>query len=144
MALSHPFGQRPSHRRLALNRNRRPQSTEDAFEPRVMGGFAAGLRLGKPGYGTPRTLSYQHLLELATLADEKGQPVKLKPGTQVEYWLEAADACDYPKPNVGESKHFKVLLTPPERDPKQQQEQRDRDDRQQELTAGRAAGASRT
>ena len=57
-------------------------------------------KLGKPGYGTPRRVDYQHLLELPTLVDEQGKPVELKAGAVVEYWLEAADACDFPAANV--------------------------------------------
>jgi hypothetical protein len=57
-------------------------------------------RLGKPGYGTPRHLPYQDLLDLPKLVDEQGKRAELKPGTVVEYWLEAADACDFPAANV--------------------------------------------
>jgi hypothetical protein len=32
----------------------------------------------------------------------------------VEYWLEAEDNCDYPKPNVGRSKVYQVTLAAPQ------------------------------
>jgi hypothetical protein len=66
--------------------------------------YLAG-KLGTPALGTPRTLSYQELLIPAKL-DES-----LKPGTVLEYWLEARDACDFPQPNMGVSQRYRVTLT---------------------------------
>ena len=43
---------------------------------------------------------YRDLLELPSLQDctPRGQSRTFKPGTEIEYWLESADACDYPRP----------------------------------------------
>src|SRR5262249_39082688 len=60
-------------------------------------------KLGQPGFGTPRKLENEHVLELPTLLNDKGQRVELKPGMQIEYFLEAADACDFHEPNVTRS-----------------------------------------
>jgi hypothetical protein len=61
-------------------------------------------KLGKPGFGTPRALDYRDVIDLPSLQDESGKPAEIKPGMEIEYWLEAADACDYPKPNVTASR----------------------------------------
>src|SRR5207249_1984135 len=62
--------------------------------------------------GYPMVLEYKDFVDLATIKDKDGKQVDLKPGNVLEYWLEAEDACDYPdgKPNVGQSKHYKVQI----------------------------------
>jgi hypothetical protein len=80
------------------------------------------IRLPSGGY--PLTLAYKDFVDLAKARTEDGTPFALKAGMELEYWLEAADACDYPKPNVTQSKHFKVKLTEPEKDPSKAQQQR--------------------
>jgi hypothetical protein len=82
-------------------------------------------RLGKPGYGTPRRLGYHHVLELPSLLDEQGKPVRLAPGTRIDYWLEAADACDYPGPgpNVTQSTpRYKITIAEGKADEKQKKD----------------------
>src|SRR5262249_34442913 len=64
---------------------------------------------GKDG-GYVRRVEYKDFVDLATL--------KLSPGDELEYWLEARDACDAPRPNVGTSKHFTVRVAAPKNDPK--------------------------
>jgi hypothetical protein len=62
----------------------------------------------------PRALEYKDFLPLEQLKTALGAPVTLKPGLVIEYWLEAEDNCDYPKPNVGKSKVYKVTLGDPQ------------------------------
>jgi hypothetical protein len=79
------------------------------------------LRLADGGY--PRELEYKDFVELSRVRSEDGQEVRLRGGMELEYWLEASDACDYPQANVTESKRYRVLLTEPEKnDPKKNQE----------------------
>jgi hypothetical protein len=74
--------------------------------------------------GYPKTLAYQDFVALDQIKDGQGKPFPLAKGMTLEYWLEAADACDYPKPNRGESKHFKVNISEPTPDQQQQQKER--------------------
>jgi hypothetical protein len=85
-----------------------------------------GLSLGERGY--PKTVDYQDFVALDKVKDAKGQPFALAKGMVLEYWLEAADACDFPKPNVAESKHFKVEIAEPAADKRQQQKERQQAD----------------
>jgi hypothetical protein len=62
----------------------------------------------------PRALDYKDFLPLDQLKTPLGAPVSLKPGLAIEYWLEAEDNCDDPKPNVGKSKVYKVTLAEPQ------------------------------
>jgi hypothetical protein len=62
----------------------------------------------------PRGLDYKDILPLDQLKSALGAPVPLKPGMAIEYWLEAVDNCDYPQPNVGKSKVYKVTLADPQ------------------------------
>jgi hypothetical protein len=85
--------------------------------------------------GNPRELEYKDFVELSRVQSENGQAALLRPGMELEYWLEASDACDYPHPNVAESKHFRVLLIEPEKnDPKknQQKKQAEKEKKQHE------------
>jgi collagen type III alpha len=86
------------------------------------------LRLGDLGY--PKEVDYQDFVALDQVKDAKGQPFALSKGMVLEYWLEAADACDYPKPNVAESKHFKVNITEPAADKQQQEKERQKADQE--------------
>ncbi|HEX3316122.1 MAG TPA: hypothetical protein VHR72_14590 [Gemmataceae bacterium] len=52
--------------------------------------------------------------------------LQLAAGTELEYWLEATDNCDYPKPNVGKSATYKLKLVTPDTDPKNQKSQSDK------------------
>jgi collagen type III alpha len=62
----------------------------------------------------PRALDYKDFLPLDQLKTTLGAPVTLKPGLVIEYWLEADDNCDHPKPNVGKSRVYKVTLGDPQ------------------------------
>jgi hypothetical protein len=73
----------------------------------------------------PRQLDYKDFVELPKLKDEQGRPVRLKPGDEIEYWLEAADNCDYPQVNIGRTERtYVVKIAKPADDPQKQQEQR--------------------
>jgi hypothetical protein len=79
------------------------------------------LRLADGGF--PSELEYKDFVDLSRVKGEDGQDVRLRSGMELEYWLEASDACDYPRPNVTESKHYRVVLTDPEKiDPKKNQQ----------------------
>jgi hypothetical protein len=81
------------------------------------------FRLADGGY--PKALDYRDFVALDQLKDEQGQPFPLATGMTLEYWLEAADACDYPAPNRAESKHYKVSIAEPAADKQQQRKERD-------------------
>ncbi len=92
---------------------------------RRMGGPTLAARPYRPdhslaleGGGYPIELDYQDFLGLDGLKDESGRAFPLTKGMQLEYWLEAADACDYPAPNRAESKHFHVTISDPVANPK--------------------------
>ena len=67
-----------------------------------------GLKLPSGGY--PLTVEYKDFVDLAQIKTTEGKPYTLHPGMELEYWLEARDACDYLQPNVSQSKHFRVLV----------------------------------
>ncbi len=77
----------------------------------------------------PRALDYKDFQPLGELKTPAGGPVALKPGQVIEYRLEAEDNYDYPdpkKPNVGQSKTYRVTIAP-----EQNQDDKQADDRQQ-------------
>jgi hypothetical protein len=91
------------------------------------------LRLADGGY--PRELEYKDFVDLSRMRSEDDREIKLRAGMELEYWLEASDACDSPHANVAESRHYRVLLTEPEKnDPKKEQEkkQAEKDKKQHE------------
>jgi len=61
-------------------------------------------KLGKPEFGTPQRLEYRDVLDLPALVDERGSPAELKSGMEIEYWLEARDGCDFPRPQTSTSR----------------------------------------
>jgi hypothetical protein len=83
-----------------------------------------GLRLTSGGY--PTAVDYKDFLDLGKLDAEDGHPVTLRPGSELEYWLEAADACDFDRPNVAQSKHYKVQIAEPRNDAARQKQERQR------------------
>jgi hypothetical protein len=89
------------------------------------------LRRGDGSY--PQVLAYRDFIELDKVQKEDGQALApLGPGSKLEYWLEAKDNCDYPGPNIGESKHFKVTIQPPATDQKKQEQERPQADQEQQ------------
>ena len=96
-------------------------------------------KLGQPNFGTPRVVEYHDLLDLPSLKDAHGKPADLKPGTEIEYWLEAADACDYPRPNVTASRpRYKIKIAEPEDAAKQQKQREEAQKRQKQHEAQQA------
>ena len=96
-------------------------------------------KLGQPNFGTPLAVEYSDLLELSSLQDVHGKAVELKPGTVIEYWLEAADACDYPRPNVTASKpRYKITIAGQENNGQQQKDRDEARKRQKENEARQA------
>jgi hypothetical protein len=91
------------------------------------------MRLADGGY--PREVEYKDFVELSGVRGEDGRAVALRAGMELEYWLEASDACDYPQAGVTESKRFRVLLTEPEKNQdkqKQDKEQAEKEKKQHE------------
>jgi hypothetical protein len=86
--------------------------------------YRPGKSFQLAGGGYPKMLEYKDAVELDKLKDAEDKPFTLRPQMVVEYWLEAADACDFPAPNIGESKHFKVTIGEPDKDQKKQTEQK--------------------
>jgi hypothetical protein len=80
------------------------------------------FRLADGGY--PKMLEYRDFVDLARLKQHDGKPVALAPKSVLEYWLEVADDCDYPGPNVGRSKTYKVTIVEPDADRKKQEDER--------------------
>jgi hypothetical protein len=75
----------------------------------------------------PLKLDYKDLVELDKIRLRNGQ--SLQPGMTIEYWLEAADNCDFTQPNIGKSERYKVTIVPHQKDPQDQKQQQN--DRQQ-------------
>jgi hypothetical protein len=74
----------------------------------------------------PTALEYKDFVELDKVLDEQSKPVALQPKLVVEYWLEAADNCDFPGPNIGQSPHFRVTIVEPEKDAGKLSQQREK------------------
>jgi hypothetical protein len=88
------------------------------------------FRLADGGY--PKTLQYKDFVELDKVRDADGKPQALQPKMVLEYWLEAADDCDSPGPNVGRSKTYKVTLGDPDADRNRQQQERQKAQQEQQ------------
>lgn len=93
------------------------------------------LRLADGGH--PREVEYKDFVELSRVQYEDGRAAALRAGMELEYWLEASDACDYddPRDHVAKSKRYRVLLTEPEKDEQkhqQEKKQADKDKKQHE------------
>jgi hypothetical protein len=80
------------------------------------------MRLADGGY--PREVEYKDYVELSRVQTAEGQAFPLRAGMELEYWLEASDACDYPQANVAKSKTFRVLLTEPQKNEKKAQQEK--------------------
>jgi hypothetical protein len=80
------------------------------------------LRL--PGGGRPTRVEYRDFVELAKVKNPKDERFRPAENMVLVYWLEAEDACAAPGPNVGESRQFRVTLTKPADDPKTQEKER--------------------
>ncbi len=87
----------------------------------------------------PRNVDYQESVALDQLTLDGMKLKPLKPGDVVEYWLEAADYCDYPPPgpNVGKSERFKVTLAEPAAPPPPEQNNNEQPQQQQNKDGGK-------
>ena len=88
------------------------------------------LHLLSGGYA--RTLAYKDFVDLKTVQTLDAKPFALAAGMELEYWLQASDACDYPLPNVSESQHYRVKLLPPENEQEKQNGEREQAKREQQ------------
>lgn len=86
--------------------------------------YRAGTSFQLADGGYPKTLDYRDFVALDQLKDEHGKPFPLAKGMVLEYWLEAADACDFPAPHRTESKRYKVTIAEPAPDKQQQEKER--------------------
>jgi hypothetical protein len=123
-------------------RMRQPGEKEPFFSKPYMGGK---LFVRETDKTWPTSVTYKDSLDLTKLTDKDGNPVKLEPGTEVEFWLEAADnhaefddkdpnAPAVPRPNIGRSAFKKLIVGEPVTKPeeKKQQEQQKNDRKQDE------------
>ncbi len=77
--------------------------------------------------GNPTRVDYKDFVDLTKLKSTDDPLFTVRPGMVLEYWLTAEDACDYPnpnKPNVGESKHYRVQIVEPMNNPPVANQQR--------------------
>ncbi len=72
----------------------------------------------------PTKMDYKDSVPLGSLTYKDGQRATLKENMTLEYWLEAADNCTEPKPNVGKSAVKRVRIAPPAKEPEKQQQQK--------------------
>ena len=81
----------------------------------------------------PRRIDYKDFIELDKVRDANGAKPALKPGAIIEYWLEAADNCDYPAANVARNKEtFKITIAKPQNDPKKKEQAQKQAQKQQQ------------
>jgi hypothetical protein len=90
---------------------------------------AEALQLSGGGY--PLAVAYKDALDLATIKADDIGPFHPQAGMEIEYWLEASDACD-PKANVSASKHYRVKLTEPQKDEAKQKNDREQAKKEQQ------------
>lgn len=93
-----------------------------------------GKPLKQPDGADPRKLVSKDVVALEKLVDVAGHKLDLKPGMTLIYKYQAEDNCDLPKPQLGESKEYRVVLVEPQ-DPAQRDQERkqaEQDKREQE------------
>jgi hypothetical protein len=94
--------------------------------------YRAGATLDLDGKGMyPVHLDYLDVIRLDKLRSVQDQPLELKPGAVVKYWLEATDNSDYPNKggNVGKSLPYEIEIQPPQDEAKQQKEREQAENR---------------
>ncbi len=106
----------------------RMKAGERALKPRP---YRTADALHLPGGGHPATVTYKDAVDLAKVEAEDADRFHPQAGMEIEYWLEAADACE-PKPNVGASKHYRVKLTEPRKDEAKRQQERQQAQKEQQ------------
>jgi hypothetical protein len=72
----------------------------------------------------PQKIECADFVALEKLQTTDGKPFPLSAGMELEYWLEARDNCDYPDAagNLGQSKHYKLTIDPPQNAAKNKQD----------------------
>lgn len=101
---------------------------------------------GKPliqGDGTqPRAIGASEVIALDTLVDVTGVKLRLRPGAVIEYFFEAEDNFDFPKPQVGRSDVKSVTLGEPQDEQKRdaEREKAQRDQKEQEAQQNQQPG----
>jgi hypothetical protein len=63
-----------------------------------------------------RQVEFMDNVDLGKLKTSAGLPATLKTGDVLEFWIEAEDNCDFPKPNVGSTKRYRIVVAPPRKD----------------------------
>src|SRR5262249_29873933 len=101
-----------------------------ALEPKP---YRPGKSLQLVDGSFPDKLAYHDFLALDQLKTAAGQPLTLTKGTVLEYWLEAADNCDFPNKlgNIGKSGSFKISILVPADEKNQKDERKKAQDDQQ-------------
>ncbi len=89
--------------------------------------FRPGVSFQLPDGSYPLEIAYQDFVALDQFKDEKGVNFLLRPGTVIEYWVEATDGADYPNAagNVGRSPRYKIALLPKSPDSSRELAKRD-------------------
>jgi hypothetical protein len=106
----------------------RMQVGDRALKPRP---YRTPEALHLPGGGYPQVVAYKDSVDLAGIQADDIAPFQPKPGMEIEYWLEAADARQ-PKPNTGASKHYHVRLGEPQKDEAKRQQDRQQAQKEQQ------------
>jgi hypothetical protein len=98
-------------RSLALRLKVLEGETRPSLKPKV---YREGKSFQFDNGTYPDFLEYQDFVVLEKLATVQGEPLPLKAGMVLEYWLEATDNSDYPSKdgNVGKSQAFKLTILP--------------------------------
>ncbi|MCX7701808.1 MAG: hypothetical protein N2039_13100, partial [Gemmataceae bacterium] len=90
--------------------------------------------------GYMRSIDYKDDVDLLKLESPAGLKVQPKSGQILEFWLEAEDNCDYPAPQVGRTRTYRVRIArprvdeqrPPRNDVERQEAQAKRQERDNE------------
>ena len=69
--------------------------------------------------GYVRSLEYKDDVDLLQIQLPNGQKVEPKPDQVLEFWLEARDNCDFPGPQIGKTRKYRVKIAPARLDDKQ-------------------------
>ncbi|MEI6685453.1 MAG: DUF4175 family protein, partial [Planctomycetota bacterium] len=85
-----------------------------------------------PSGGNLPSLLYKDFINIPSLQAEDGLAYKATAGSYLDYWLEAEDACDFPKANLGKSKVFRLTFADraPEEQAKKEKEKAEEDKKQ--------------
>jgi len=88
----------------------------------------------------PRALPLSEVVAIEELSEEGGIKPRLQPGAVIEYFFEAEDNFDFPKPQVGQSEIRSVTLGEPQDQPKRDAE-REQAKKEQEAQQNQQPGS---